>query len=559
VRNAKALSLQLLLFLTGFSFAEAPSFTSLFPAGGQRGTKVTVKCEGKFEWPLEVHAPGVQVETGQESGVVEVTIPEQLACDRIWLRLYNAQGASEARPFLIGDVAELQEMEPNNTLREAQVIEGLPVIANGVLKGADVDCFAVTLEAGQTLIAAVDAHSRLGSPIDSVLQITNSQGIVLADNHDDLGLDPRISFAAEHSGTFIVRLFGFSSEPNQSIALQGCDQCIYRLTLTTGPYATHPIPLAVQSSTEAEVTFGGWNLPEGCSANPQPYGGPVSENEFETEPLNDLNFSAESSLGFASHDLLTSGRRLRLVPFPALLSIDGVIDNAALSIVPPTAVTGCLRFDGQVDRYSIDLKAGDTLLASCEARTLGLPTDPWLQLQDPEGKIVADVDDSAGTRDSLIRHAIKTDGLYTIIVMDRFRKGSHRNFYLLTAHLEQADFRLIAQSDRVIATPEKPAELPIQVVRSGAAGPIRLFVDPLPEGVTAEPVESLVEGESAKQVTLRLSSDGAGFSGPIRIVGQMEQPRPLRRIAASTVSSDASFRYVWLTALPLPGDQQSAP
>ncbi|MCA9096526.1 MAG: hypothetical protein KDA68_23765, partial [Planctomycetaceae bacterium] len=44
----------LLLILSTTVFAAAPTLTSLNPAGGQRGTKVTVTCTGSFTWPVSV-------------------------------------------------------------------------------------------------------------------------------------------------------------------------------------------------------------------------------------------------------------------------------------------------------------------------------------------------------------------------------------------------------------------------------------------------------------------------------------------------------------------------
>ncbi|MFM7161280.1 MAG: hypothetical protein ACKO3P_13010, partial [Planctomycetaceae bacterium] len=112
-----------LLLLAAFTStpaqAAAPVLSHLFPAGGQRGTKVAVTATGTFTWPVQVQAPGVEVTVGTESGKLEITIPADLPADRVWVRLTNAEGVSAAYPFLINTLPEISETEPNNRLGEA--------------------------------------------------------------------------------------------------------------------------------------------------------------------------------------------------------------------------------------------------------------------------------------------------------------------------------------------------------------------------------------------------------------------------------------------------------
>ena len=89
-----------------------------------------------------------------------------------WLRAYNAEGASGLRPYIVGTLPEVMEKEPNDEPRKAQKIEGSTVVVNGKLeKNGDVDCFAVELKKGQTLVASLEAHDTLRSPMDGMLQV----------------------------------------------------------------------------------------------------------------------------------------------------------------------------------------------------------------------------------------------------------------------------------------------------------------------------------------------------------------------------------------------------
>ena len=72
------------------------------------------------------------------------------------------------------------EQEPNDEPAKAQKVERLPVVVNGRLgKRGDVDTFEVELRKGQTLVAALEGHGRLGSPMDGVLQVVSADGFVL--------------------------------------------------------------------------------------------------------------------------------------------------------------------------------------------------------------------------------------------------------------------------------------------------------------------------------------------------------------------------------------------
>ncbi len=539
--------------------AAAPTLTHLFPAGGQRGTTVSVTCAGKFSsWPVQVDAPGIEVQPGEKSGQLELSIPEELRADRVWIRLYNAEGASAALPFLIGDLPEINETEPNNAPGEAEELEAPGLIVNGVLKGADTDTFSVPLEAGQTLVAAVDANTRIGSPTDMVLQVALPSGVVVADNHDDLGLDPRLTFTAKTSGRYLVRVFGFSSNPNTSIALQGGDNCIYRLTLTTGSHVLHTIPLSVPIENPGVVQLYGWNIPEGLPAEVTRYGHPAIESLAEREPRGDLRIPTDSQLGFARATEGVGGTRLRLVPFPTSAVIDRPVDDAPLPLELPHAVTGRLLQPGQINRYQVTLKKGDPLLINVEARTLGLPPDPLVRLLDPEQKQVAEVDDSANTRDAVLAYTAKADGTHTILVTDRHRDGGERAFYQLTARLDAPDFELTTEADAYVLPADKPAEIVVNVTRRGSAGPITIEAVDLPEGVTTEAVVSEAKGDSAKKVTLKLTGQGIAHTGPIRVVGRMTEPRELQHEALppAKLENSVSLPNLWLTAIAAPEEKK---
>lgn len=544
--------------------AAAPTLSHLFPAGGQRGTTVSLTCHGKFEWPVRVHASGLEVSTLEESGRISITIPEDILEDRIWVRLFNAEGASQAVPFLINNLSECLEIESNDAPKQAQLLEPLPLVINGELIGADADCYLIQVEAGQTLVAAVDANSRLGSPIDSVLQIASADGTVLVDNHDSMGLDPRVEYTVKNSGKYLVRIFGFASEPNQSITLQGCKECVYRLTITTGPFVVAALPFAVSRNSEilSESTSGvdgppelshvelvGTNLVERLQR-------PVLVSDSaniagccEAVKPGSFQLPSESQIGYVQLKGLAGCARVRLVQFAASLNRKSTENSQPLSLELPQAVTGHLSQPNQIDRYRLSLRKGDSLIVTVEAQTFGMSTDPLARLLDSAGNRIVEVDDSAGTKDVVINHTAETDGELMIEVMDRFRSGDSYNFYLLVARLVQPDFEITVKSDQIIVPAKGVAELAVQVSRRGSVGSITITASDLPDGITVEPVVSATEGDTATAVNLKFKNSGIVYSGPIRINGSSVDPISLQRKGLTEPRMGVSLECIWLTGI----------
>src|SRR3989442_15600720 len=99
-------------------------------------------------------------------------------------------------------------------------------------KSGDVDSFAVTLEAGQTLIAWLEAYT-LASPMDAVLRLVDSRGAQLALNDDDgRTLDPLLAWTAGSAGTYVLQVFRFAHPAASEFKLTGGNACGYRLHLS---------------------------------------------------------------------------------------------------------------------------------------------------------------------------------------------------------------------------------------------------------------------------------------------------------------------------------------
>ena len=535
--------------------AAPPTLAHLFPAGGQRGCKISVTCTGNFSWPVMAWAPGIEVVVGEESGKLEVSIPEHLATDRVWIRLYNAEGISQAVPFLIGSLQEVVEREPNNALDDAQPLEVSRATVNGVLgESGDVDGFVVSLTAWQTLVASVAAHDHLGSPMDAILQVASTDGTVLAENHDDIGLDPRLAFTAPDTARYIVRLFAFPATPDTTIAFRGAADYIYRLTLTTGPFLTQAVPASVPESEPGTVQVHGWNIPPNTKLPVVPLGGTRLADHQEFEMRGDLRNPPAARLGFAFAPEFAGGERIRLVAHEVL---PGIVpsDGDAVTLAPSVTVTGRLKARRQTDEYRLLLVQGQHVVIAVESRGLNLPLHSVVNLFDPAGGVVASIEPPE-PQDIVITHAAAQEGVYRLTVGDRYRRGGDRCFYRLTVRLEQPDFELTAGADAIVVTADQPAEFPVTVQRratpDGSIGAITIEAVGLPAGVTAAPVVSEPDGPTAAKVSLVFSTTGEAFSGPIRIVGTAVAPNQIKRFARAPARFGVGLETIWLTAVAKP-------
>jgi hypothetical protein len=166
-------------FVYRMSIGELPFPTGLFPLGGQSGATATVQLKG---WNLPTNILTLD-NTAREPCIYPVCVGQDMAYGRPLL-------------FSVDSLPECREREPNDTADAAQPISP-PLIINGRIDApGDQDVFRIQGRAGERLVAEVQAH-RLGSPLDSTLQLTDDSGKVLAFN-DDFD-DPACGLETHHA------------------------------------------------------------------------------------------------------------------------------------------------------------------------------------------------------------------------------------------------------------------------------------------------------------------------------------------------------------------------
>jgi hypothetical protein len=199
-------------FVYRIAIGEFPYITSVFPLGGPAGSKTAVQVTG---WNLQATRAMMDA-TRAEPSVSSVTATGgELPANHV--------------PFAIDSLPETLEREPNSLPKDAQRLT-LPVIVNGrIQEPGDVDFFSFQGKAGQPVVAEVRAR-RLGSPLDSSLELIGPTGTRLAFNDDfedkAFGLlthhaDSYLAATLPSDGTYLLRL--------TDVQRQGGSECGYRL------------------------------------------------------------------------------------------------------------------------------------------------------------------------------------------------------------------------------------------------------------------------------------------------------------------------------------------
>ena len=184
-------------FVYRIALGELPLITSIFPMGGRLGDKTRVNVTG---WNLPVTALTLS--------------PKRTAPGVMPVSVWRNQRCSNRVPFALDALPERTETESGTAPSRPQTVT-LPLIVNGRIgRPGDQDVFTFRGRRGEQFVAEVRAR-RLGSPLDSLLKLTDASGKQLAvnDDHEDKGAgltthqaDSRLSVKLPANGTYTISL-----------------------------------------------------------------------------------------------------------------------------------------------------------------------------------------------------------------------------------------------------------------------------------------------------------------------------------------------------------------
>ncbi|MEX0819742.1 MAG: PPC domain-containing protein [Pirellulaceae bacterium] len=488
----RTIMLAIIAFLVpwaGLGYADAPSVSYIFPAGGQRGTTVNFHVGGHYlhdACPFQMLGPGVKaspelVRAPQtlwfegpviplpdsqrkedypwaQNGHVSIEADAPLGFRR-W-RVWTSQGVTESMKFMIGDLPEIIEEEIEGDPIPTHV--ELPVTINGrMFPREDVDIWSFHASAGTSYTCEVMAN-RLGSPLDSRVAVFAPDHQLVAENVDGNGVDSFLRFTAERDGVYRVHI--------HDVNFDGLQHFVYRLTITDNPYIDHLYPLGGRRGTSVEFELSGQAVP----------GEPVSIALPETDGV------------LFRHQLVADGKTtnefaISLSDHPEVLETPGGNQQA---LVPPVVMNGRIMEPGEIDSWWIELAKGEQVSLAVHAARLGSRLDSMLRVHDDAGQEIASNDDAGnGQSDSSLNFTAPADGRFLITIQDAFNsRGGDQFSYRLVAELtgeSVPDFELQLPVDALTLDRGSQVKLKVAAVRKNDfQGAITLNVDGLPEGVS---------------------------------------------------------------------------
>ncbi len=156
-------------FVYRITIGEIPFVTSIFPLGAARNSRATIELDG---WNLS--------ETKLD---ITTTNSRQFRPIR-WFSVSQSAGVAVRFPLRIDRLQEVFDQEANDDVEHAQLVPQRTIINGRIDRPGDQDVFLIS--GGGRLAAEVRAR-RHGSPLDSMLMLTDRRGkeIAFNDDHED--------------------------------------------------------------------------------------------------------------------------------------------------------------------------------------------------------------------------------------------------------------------------------------------------------------------------------------------------------------------------------------
>ncbi|MXX75413.1 MAG: hypothetical protein F4210_15190 [Holophagales bacterium] len=541
-----------------------PNLVDMHPHGGQQGRALRLVIEGYGvvgEMEIESTLPGSFARLGEaaeadrlqkqrrpndrnlQAAVFLVEIDADAAPGLYPLRAISEDGLSNALLFRVDTVSEVSERSLRDGVRSSSAaaepprINALPVVVNGTLDGAERDRYRFQAGPDERIVLEVEAR-RVGSAIDPVLRLLDSEGSEIAFNQEGPGIDvdARLDWEPPEAGEYVVEVHDarFSDQRRN----------FYRLKLIAAAnyeYADAVFPLGARRGEETRFELSGGTVAA------------TDETPGAGTPARAATAAAPSSARWARRTVTHAASRASrfdivgpatgaaagsaALPFPVLVSdLPEVLEeetNPAGALTAPVVVNGRIDEAGEVDRYRITAEPGQRLLIKVEGATLG-SSDLFgvLTVTTPDGEYLASSGDDIPDPDTfrllsptatsfdpwvMVETPEGADELH-VTVEDLVGRGGPRFGYRLTATANGPDFELRLSTAQL--TLNSGASKPIEVgaVRRGYLGPIRLYVEEPPAGIEAR------DGWITREVR-DLDTRTLARSGRILVTADLDAPR----------------------------------
>ena len=280
---------------------------------------------------------------------------------------------------LITPTDPITTIEPNDTIplaNEIKLDSSSPIVVSGqigdkpgVIPTNDVDLFEVELNAGDTLLANINAAVN-GSSLDAVLTIFDINGNQLDQNEDN----------------------SFDTEGVTAVTQTEPDPLLYFLAFQAGTYY-------VGVSSSGNLNYNPTNPGSGTGNSSGIYSLELSLDEFVPDVV-----------ATERNDSIRSANSIELDSLSPVVISGEIGDN-------PRVIS-----TNDVDLFEVKLNAGDTLLADIDAQLIGSSLNSVLSVFDINGNLLAQNDDNSfevegvpvTEFDSYLPFTVVQDGTYYV-------------------------------------------------------------------------------------------------------------------------------------------------
>jgi hypothetical protein len=550
-----------------------PRLLIVTPPGGKAGSTIEVTLTGQeLDAPqgLMFSVPGVKAElvnsapppsdpkkpaqkqpmqAATGTAKFKLTIPADVRPGIHDVRVVTALGISNPRAFVVGDLDEVLEKEPNNDVPEAQRIALNSTVNGTISSSTDVDYFVFAGKQGQRVVAGC-LTSSIDSRLFAGLELYSKQGSLLAANREYQDKDAVLDATLPSDGDYYVRVFAFTYT-------QGSPEHFYRLTVSTAPWIDAVYPSVVEPGKKTTVTVYGRNL-QGGKPDPtavleghtldkliytvEPPSDPAARRQLRTTGyvpprasfLDGFELRLRNEAGISNPYLLTYARA------PVVLDNEANDTAETAQEVPvPCEIVGRVEKKGDRDCYRFAAKKGDVYNIEAFADRIGAPVLLSVTLRPMKDKntLTEFGDNNDSLHPTLFftrtddparqRFVAPADGEYLlkIISRDADLHADPRHIYHVRIAPEQPDFRLIVMPpsmnspDASVVRQDGRASYTVLVWRlDGFNGEVRLAVEGLPEGVTCPP-QIVGPNQRFAAFVVGAAPDAPNWNGAIMVKG----------------------------------------
>ena len=570
------------LSLSQIASAQLPQarIYAIFPQGAQAGQSVDVSVTNGIDLEelsaMMFSHPGITAEHISASNF-KVTVAPDVPPGVYDVRVNGLFGTSNPRCFVVGNRAEVNETEGNNTREQAQAIEIGSVINARSNSAADVDFFKITGKKGQRILAECSAI-RIDSRFHGELKAYTTTGRRLGRSIAlERRFDPLLDFTLPEDGEYFIRVADF--------VYAGSNDYGYRLTVHDGPHIDFILPQAGVPGSTSKYTLYGRNLPGSQPAGIGSDGRELQKLDVQITLPNTPDQLQPGATVFAREAVVDGGHysfkgpngtsnpvTIAFARQAAIVETEPNNEPAeSQKITIPAEIGGQFQARGDSDRFEFEAKAGQIFWVETFAQRLGSLADPYLLVEQvtkkDDGtetiKRLAAVDDDATTAISTLfetnhddvawRFAVPADGLYRVVLQDRFgeSRGAANFHYHLAIREEELDFRLAVIPPAPLQNAaagyqiwslglRKGDNLHVQVAairRHGFKGVIDVVAENLPAGVTCRGA-SIDGNATSATLVFTAAEDVKPGTWPVKIVGKahVELPAAVAAVTAAVAT-----------------------